>query len=50
MEAYETALRGDPTLADCHYNLSLLYEKFGKPKEAIRHMARYRMLIANRGK
>ena len=50
MEAYEAALRADPALADCHYNLSLLYEKAGKPKEAIRHMARYRMLIGNRGK
>ena len=50
MKAYETALRGDPDLADCHYNLSLLYEKFAKPKEAIRHMARYRMLIGARAK
>ena len=43
--AYEAALRSDPDLADGHYNLSLLYEKRAKPKEAIRHMARYRMLI-----
>lgn len=45
MEAYEAALRGDPDLADCHYNLALLYEKLAKPKEAIRHMSRYRTLI-----
>ena len=38
-------LLSDPALADCHYNLGLLYEKLGKPKEAIRHMARYRALI-----
>lgn len=47
MEAYETALRGDPDLADCHYNLSLLCKELGKPREAIRHMAEYRRLIEN---
>jgi tetratricopeptide (TPR) repeat protein len=50
MHAYEAALRSDPDLADCHYNLSLLYEKLAKPKEAIRHMARYRMLMGTRSK
>ena len=30
VEAYEAALRGDPGLADCHYNLALLYEKLGR--------------------
>jgi hypothetical protein len=50
MKAYEAALDGDPDLADCHYNLALLYEKFARPKEAIRHMARYRMLIGTRSK
>ncbi len=44
MAAYELALRGDPDLADCHYNLALLCERFARPKEAIRHMARYRRL------
>ena len=48
MEAYAAALRADPALADGHYNLALLYEKFGRPKDAIRHMARYRVLTANR--
>ena len=38
------ALRGDPTLADCHYNLALLCEKVQKPREAIRHMSQYRRL------
>jgi tetratricopeptide (TPR) repeat protein len=44
MEAYRAALRRDPDLADCHYNLALLYEALERPKEAIRHMARYRKL------
>ena len=50
MEAYEAALRSDPGLADCHYNLALLYEKLAKPKEAIRHMSRYRALMEARSK
>jgi tetratricopeptide (TPR) repeat protein len=49
-DAYEQALRADAGLADCHYNLALLYEKLAKPKEAIRHMARYRSLIGARSK
>ena len=50
MEAYEAALRGNPRLADCHYNLALLCEKLEKPKEAIRHMSRYRALMGDRSK
>ena len=50
MQAYEAALRGDPDMADCHFNLALLCEKLARPKEAIRHMARYRMLVGNREK
>ena len=48
MQAYDAALRADPDLADCHYNLALLCKKLEKPKEAIRHMARYRKLIGSR--
>jgi hypothetical protein len=44
MDTYRAALRRDLDLADCHYNLALLCEEFGKPKDAIRHMARYRKL------
>jgi len=50
MQAYEAALRGDPGLADCHYNLALLYERLKRPKDAIRHMARYRVLTGARAK
>lgn len=44
METYQAALRCSPDFADCHYNLALLCEALGKPREAIRHMARYRRL------
>jgi tetratricopeptide (TPR) repeat protein len=44
VEAYERALSVDPTLADCHYNLALLYEALAKPQDAIRHMAQYRRM------
>lgn len=47
IKAYEAALAGDPSLADCHYNLSLMFQKQRKPKEALRHMAQYRRLMAN---
>jgi tetratricopeptide (TPR) repeat protein len=50
MEAYEAALAADPGMAECHYNLALLCEKLEKPKDAIRHMARYRVLIGPRSK
>lgn len=48
INTYEAALRGDPRLADCHYNLALLYEDAKKPKNAIRHMAQYRRLMGGR--
>jgi tetratricopeptide (TPR) repeat protein len=48
MEAYRSALRADPRMADGHYNLALLCEKLGRPQEAIRHMARYRKLVAEK--
>jgi tetratricopeptide (TPR) repeat protein len=44
MQAYEAALRVDPALADAHYNLSLVYKKIGRPRDAIRHMSQYRQL------
>ena len=50
MEAYEAALSADPQLAECHYNLALLCEALAKPKEAIRHMSRYRTLIGSQSK
>lgn len=42
--AYERALADDAALADCHYNLARLYQAQGRPREAIRHLARYRKL------
>jgi tetratricopeptide (TPR) repeat protein len=45
---YERALRLDPAFADCHYNVALLYEALGKPRDAIRHMAEYRRLQRKR--
>jgi tetratricopeptide (TPR) repeat protein len=50
VEAYEQALRGDSTLADCHYNLALLYDALRKPKNAIRHMSQYRRLTESSAK
>ena len=49
-DAYESALASDPDFADCHYNLSLLCERLAKPKEALRHMARYRVLTKSRAR
>ena len=48
LAAYEAAVASDPDFADAHYNLGLLYESLGRAKDAIRHMARYRVLSARR--
>jgi tetratricopeptide (TPR) repeat protein len=48
MESYQAALRDDPLMADCHYNLALVCEQLSRPQEAIRHMARYRKLVAEK--
>jgi len=48
--AYEGALAANPGFADCHYNVALAYEKLKRPKEALRHMARYRVLLGQRSK
>ena len=50
IEAYESALQGNPGLADAHYNLALLYEELKQPKAAIRHMAQYRKLTGHKPK
>ena len=47
-QCYEAALRGDPRMADCHYNLALLCEALERPRDAIRHMAQYRKLVAQK--
>jgi tetratricopeptide (TPR) repeat protein len=46
LEAYQQAVGEDPGLADCHYNLARLYETFGKPQHAIRHLGQYRRLLS----
>jgi len=45
LEAYKAALREDPRMADCCYNLGLLCVELKKPREAIRYMAQYRRLV-----
>jgi tetratricopeptide (TPR) repeat protein len=45
---YEAALRRDARMADCHYNLALLCEALERPRDAIRHMAQYRKLVAKK--
>jgi len=45
VDAYKAALREDPRMADCCYNLGLLCEELKKPREAIRYMAQYRRLV-----
>jgi tetratricopeptide (TPR) repeat protein len=47
IDAYQSAIGEDPTLADCHYNLARLYEALGKPQHAIRHLGQYRRLLAS---
>lgn len=47
LKAYDAALAADAGLADCHYNLSLLYQKLHKPREALRHMSQYRRLMSS---
>jgi tetratricopeptide (TPR) repeat protein len=47
LEAYQLAITEDPTLADCHFNLARLYENFGQPQHAIRHLGQYRRLVSS---
>jgi tetratricopeptide (TPR) repeat protein len=43
---YNLGVLHTPDLADCHYNLALLYEALSRPRDAIRHMSHYRRLSA----
>jgi tetratricopeptide (TPR) repeat protein len=47
LEAYQSAIGEDPSLADCHFNLARLYESLGKPQHAIRHLGQYRRLLTS---
>jgi len=44
MASYREALALDPQLADAHYNLALLYERGGRPRDALKHLLAYRRL------
>jgi tetratricopeptide (TPR) repeat protein len=46
--AYRAAVWADPQMADGHYNLALLYERLGRSRDALRHMAEYRRLTRPR--
>jgi tetratricopeptide (TPR) repeat protein len=45
---YEHAVGADPTLADAHYNLAILYERIGRRRDALRHLAIYKRLSPGR--
>jgi len=41
-------VRLEPELADAHYNLALLYERTGRARDAVKHLAIYRRLVPRR--
>lgn len=45
IQAYDEVLKGDPSFADAHFNLSRLYERAGQKREALRHLTAYRKLL-----
>ncbi len=45
---YERAVQAEREFADAHYNLALLYERTGRRREAVRHLAIYRRLTRRR--
>lgn len=45
IDAYQSAIAEDPTLADGHFNLARLYEAQGKEQHALRHLGQYRRLV-----
>jgi predicted Zn-dependent protease len=45
IDAYQSAITEDPTLADGHFNLARLYEAQGKEQNALRHLGQYRRLV-----
>jgi tetratricopeptide (TPR) repeat protein len=49
MSTYREALALDPRLTDAHFNLARLYERAGKPKDALRHLLAYRRLMDEQG-
>lgn len=49
LACYERAVEADKTLADAHWNLSLLYERAGRAEDALRHLTIYRRLVSPHG-
>lgn len=45
IHAYGQAILHDPTMADAHFNLSLVHERLGEARGAFRHLLAYRRLI-----
>ena len=48
VSCYERAVHVEPELAEAHYNLALLYDRAGKKREAVRHLAIFRRLSPRR--
>jgi len=44
-ELYRQALAQDPRLHDAHFNLSRLYERARRPREALQHLLAYRRYV-----
>jgi tetratricopeptide (TPR) repeat protein len=42
IQSYREALALDPTFHDAHFNLSRLYERASRPREALRHLLAYK--------
>jgi tetratricopeptide (TPR) repeat protein len=45
---YQEALNRDPSFADAHYNLGLLFESLGNRKEAFNHLRTARKLYVGK--
>ena len=48
MGAYRAAIKLDPSFADAHYNLALLFESLGKKAEAVAHFRAARKIYLSK--
>jgi Tfp pilus assembly protein PilF len=48
MDAYRAAIKLDPSFADAHYNLALLFESMGKKAEAVAHFRAARKIYLSK--